>query len=170
MNQNKPVEKRFPYMFEGKNIGISIARGWKDLFVKLCVDIDRALGPDKLGFHWVQVKEKFGSARFYWEMKGGSPGLKIDLISESGHVTSLVKRGEDKRPQLISEQIGALVDAAARKTQSLCIVCGQPGAANTDEPYVLVLCSEHAVDRRAGRLQSSQIWGEETDDDEANAS
>lgn len=161
MNEIKLLKLRFPYMFEGRNIGISIARGWGDLFVKLCVDIDRALGPDKQGFHWVQVKEKFGSARFYWEMKGGSPGLKIDIISETGHVTSLVGLDKGKKPSSISEQVDALVDAASRKTHRLCIVCGEPGTVNNDDPYILVLCPEHAEDRRKGRLKPQQLWGED---------
>lgn len=162
MNTIKQLQDRFPYMFEGQNIGISIARGWESLFVRLCEDIDKLLGPDKRDFHWVQVKEKFGSARFYWTMKNRSPSVRIDIISESGVVTPLVARGEGRKPQSVSEQIDALVETTSHKIQRLCIVCGKPGAVNNDEPYVLVLCPDHAADRRKGRLKPTQIWGDES--------
>lgn len=63
MNTPKELQARFPYMFEGDNIGIDIARGWMLGFQKLCEQIDELLGADKRGFHWTQCKEKFGSAR-----------------------------------------------------------------------------------------------------------
>lgn len=162
MNTIKQLQDRFPYMFEGQNIGISIARGWEGLFVHLCEDIDKLLGPDKQGFHWVQVKEKFGSARFYWTMKNRSPSVRVDIISESGVVASLVTRGDGRKPQSLDQEIAALVDKATDMTWEMCIVCGKPGAANDDEPYVLVLCPDHAADRRARKLKPTQIWGDES--------
>ena len=164
MNTLKQIKSRFPYMFAGQNIGISIARGWEPLFSELCQEIDRLLGADKQGFHWTQCKEKFGAARFYWTMKSRTPTFKVDIISESGDVTSLVKRGQGKTPSTVSEKIDALVDKATRETQRACIICGQPGATNNDESFVLVLCPDHAADRRAGRLKPTQIWPE--DDEE----
>lgn len=164
MNKLKQLESRFPYMFAGRNIGISIARGWEDLFSSLCEDIDKLLGHDKQGFHWTQCKEKFGAARFYWTMNTRTPSLRVDFISESGEVTSLIERGQGRKPTTVSETIDALVEKASRRTQRACIICGHPGAPNNDEPYVLVLCPDHAGDRRANRLKPTQIWPE--DDEE----
>lgn len=63
MTTPKEIETMYPYMFKGKNIGISIPKGWILLFKDLCDEIDRILGADRQGFHWSQCKEKFGSAR-----------------------------------------------------------------------------------------------------------
>ena len=43
MNNPKQLKARFPYQFAGKNIGLSISRGWSPLFEKLFSDIDHLL-------------------------------------------------------------------------------------------------------------------------------
>jgi hypothetical protein len=153
----KQLKARFPYMFAGENIGFSFSRGWFPLFQKLCEDIDALLGDNKQGFHWVQLKEKFGSARFYWKMKAQTPNLHIDLISAS-QVTGVVMRSNDTGPDeagaqsSVARRIDDLVGQAALATRSLCIVCGQPGKVNQDKSWMLVLCDEHATQRRQGKL------------------
>jgi hypothetical protein len=66
----RDLETRLPYMFQGNHLGIGICKGWYPIFSKLCQEIDLVMGDNKQGFHWVQVKEKFGAARFYWELDG----------------------------------------------------------------------------------------------------
>lgn len=163
----KQLKARFPYMFAGEHIGLSLCRGWFPLFKKLCEDIDTLLGPDKRGFHWVQLKEKFGSARFYWEMEEHSPSLLIELISATQAMT-VVKRSRSNdadEAEGASRSVPGLIDDLVRQatvaTRSLCIVCGQPGKVNQDEPWVLVLCDEHAAQRRRGELPSVWFDGEE---------
>lgn len=147
----KRLHARFPYMYEGENIGLSISRGWMLMFAKLCEDIDALLGADKQGFHWIQIKEKFGSARFYWSMEGGRQAVRVNEIDKLGDVTTLVERHlEDSSNPTLQEQISALVDAASDKTQHMCIVCGQPGKGHSDRDYVLILCDEHIRQREAG--------------------
>lgn len=159
----KQLKIKFPYMFAGENIGLSFCRGWFPLFTQLCEDIDVLLGPDKRGFHWVQLKEKFGSARFYFEMKGHAPSLHIDLISQS-HVTTVVSRSGGNNPggagdlqPAVPRRIDDLVQRATLATRSLCVVCGRPGKPNQDEPWILVLCEEHAMQRRRGKLESARF-------------
>jgi hypothetical protein len=84
MTAPKQLKDRFADMFAGQNIGFSFYRGWFALFENLSHDIDALLGQDKRGFHWVQLKEKFGSARFYWAMKGYANKLHLSVISEKG--------------------------------------------------------------------------------------
>ena len=161
----KQLKARFPYMFDGENIGLSFCRGWFPLFTKLCVDIDGLLGPDKRGFHWVQLKEKFGSARFYWAMDGHRPAPRIGLISAS-QVAAVASRGNcpdqtgGSQPS-VARRIDDLVGQTILATRSLCIVCGQPGKPNQDEPWILVLCDEHAMQRRQGELESAWFDKEE---------
>jgi len=152
----KQLKSRYPYMFAGRNIGISIAWGWLPLFADLCTEIDAALGDDKQGFHFTQAKEKFGSARWYWSMKKMKPSFKIDLIGPDG-VTTLAKtpRSDKPRDQLY-ERLDALISDAAERTQSMCIVCGQQGTLNQQDGYVLVLCEQHAKDRLEGK--DFDVW------------
>lgn len=154
-------------MFAGENIGLSFCRGWFPLFTQLCEEIDALLGPDKRGFHWVQLKEKFGSARFYWEMDGHRPAPMIDLISAT-QVTTVVRGAKGSSPAeaggsqpSIPRCIDNLVQRTTLATRSLCIVCGQPGKPNQDELWILVLCDAHAMQRRQGELESAWFDKEE---------
>jgi hypothetical protein len=162
----KQLKARYPYMFAGPNAGFEFHRGWFPVFTRLCNDIDALLDKDKQGFHWTQLKEKFGSARFYWAMKGHSPDLHIDFISAKG-VASLVRRGAARSSSqsdatlALPERIGALVRKAAQDTTNLCIVCGQPGSENHDDSWSLTLCKLHAQQRREGKLEPAWFDDEE---------
>jgi hypothetical protein len=161
MNNPKQLKARFPYQFAGQNIGLSISRGWFPLFEQLCEDIDRTLGEDKRKFHWTQLKEKFGSARFYFSL-GGKSAVFVDMINpDAGEASTFVlpAKVRDEEMAALHRQITSLVDAATAKTHDLCIVCGAPGAQDRHDQYLLVLCQDHARLRRQGKLPSA--WFEE---------
>ena len=154
----KQLQQRFAYMFEGDNIGISIPKGWMPEFAKLCEQIDELLGADNRGFRWKQCKEKFGSARWYWSMKGGGQQpLRIDIISDSGVVTTALQSPKSTKPEdALYEQISDLIDEAESKTQRACIACGDPGKGDQQGGYVLVLCEDHIRQRKNGKLP--ELW------------
>ena len=110
----KQLQQRFAYMFEGGNIGISIPKGWMPEFAKLCEQIDELLGDDKDGFHWRQCKEKFGSARWYWTIKGArKQALQIDIISGMQAVSTALKSSKPAQPlRSVQDQIGELIGKA----------------------------------------------------------
>ena len=116
------LRRDYPHMFAAKNIGISITKGWMPIFAQLCKDIDDTLGDDKLDFHWVQCKEKFGAARFYYSIKNRTPGMKINLVDETGEVKSYDIRTEEKRETTVSDQVEKLIDEATKKTNTSCWV------------------------------------------------
>jgi len=152
MTTQRELKDRYPYMFSGKNIGISIPHGWMPIFEKLCEDIDTLLGQDKQGFHFVQLKEKFGSARWYWVMDKLEPQIRIDIMGDDG-VRSLTIGGPDKAKAktpvaLLGERIGKLVSEAETKTEHSCIVCGEPSKADRHEYWVLQVCDVHKKMRR----------------------
>jgi hypothetical protein len=153
----RQLKARFPYQFAGANIGFAFHRGWMPLFIRLCEDVDALLGENKGGFHWVQLKEKFGSARWYWQMDGGV-NVRIDVIGDEG-VASISKAGSQ---EALWQRLGELIHQAEAQTQSRCIACGEPGKQNRDEPWVLVLCDEHARQRRRGKL--GPCWLAEEDE------
>lgn len=163
MATQKQVEARYPYMFAGRNIGISIPRGWIGIFATLCSEIDELLGSDKQGFYWRQCKEKFGSARWYWAMKGMTSAVRIDLIAPAG-VSSFTSAAKSRKPEgaALSSQLSELIDAAAHKTTHSCIVCGQQGKNDRGDGWFVVLCPEHTRMRAENRLPL--IWFEEDDE------
>ncbi|MBK9236735.1 MAG: hypothetical protein IPO19_12155 [Rhodoferax sp.] len=158
MNNPKQLKARFPYQFAGKNIGLSISRGWFLLFEKLCEDIDHLLGDDKHDFHWTQLKEKFGAARFYFALDGKSE-MFIDFISPHGVKTVRPTTAKHETEANLRQQIQALINKATSSTNRLCIVCGEPGAVDQFENYLLVLCKPHADLRRLDQLPPA--WFEE---------
>lgn len=102
----------------------TLHQGWLPLTVELCEQVDRLLGPDKDAFHWVQFKEKLGSARF--------------------HRRWLRQPHDESVKEAVSDAVNQAVLASART----CIVCGAPApVAEPDAP----LCTSHEAlraDRR----------------------
>lgn len=83
--------------------------------------MDKLLGVDKAGFHFSQVKEKFGSTRIYWE---------------SEILDSEVEKG-----------ITRLIDDAEQATESLCMVCGVPAEIKKYGSWFACLCEVHGRER-----------------------
>lgn len=147
---------RFPYQFEGARLGLYLCSGWMGLFEKLCEDIDQVLGWDKRGFHWDQVKEKYGSARFYFLLGAMPEDLRMDLHTEKGLLSKVVP-GEDRpgSPKYSEDQLSLvkrlrkLSIEAEMASQHSCAVCGRAGDLDRSQPWIMVLCDEHKSQRAA---------------------
>lgn len=162
MSNPNALKAKFGYMFAGDNIGISISKGWFHIFEKLCVDIDEALGEDKRGFHWTQVKEKFGSARFYSALGKTSTSTRLDIMSPAGvdsyDVSPTLKSGDTR--SMVFQKINQLVQAAEKETTTTCIVCGQPGEIDRNGGYWLTVCEMHQKQRREKGKKMDSPWFE----------
>ncbi len=139
------LAKRYPYMFEPPNLGLDMPFGWLSVFNGVCVAVDSVLGSHTRGFHWRQLKEKFGSARWYWQ---------IDDVADV-HIDALTDAGADQFVQaeqpedLLRVQLRALIDAATARTATTCIVCGGDGATiPTAFGWRLACCPVHTRLRR----------------------
>lgn len=150
----KDLQSRYPYQFKDPELGIAMAQGWVVVFAQLCADVDQVLGPDKRGFHWSQVKEKFGSARFYFQFEGRKPDLRLDLQMPGGVLSQVLPMGQerpadqDRGFEQVQTEIRQLALRAERDTQRVCLVCGKEGSQDVEIGYVLVLCPEHRAQRR----------------------
>jgi hypothetical protein len=150
----KELQARYPYQFKDPELGISMAKGWVVVFAQLCADVDQVLGQDKRGFHWSQVKEKFGSARFYFQFKGRQPDLRLDIQMPGGVLSQVVPSGQeppadqDRSFEQINAEIRQLALRAEAATRRVCLVCGHEGSQDVDDGYALVLCPEHRAQRR----------------------
>ncbi len=161
----KEIQALFPYQFSGRNIGLDIANGWLLEFEELCKKIDQLLGDDKKGFHWVQLKEKFGSARYYWEMDDYEPGMMLDIISPKDIRSISLKATKSKKSvKDVSEKISKLINVATAKTQEHCICCGAPGKVDGHGGYYLVLCEAHANIQKSD--DELDIWPSQSEEEE----
>lgn len=139
-NQHPAIEtpgqlmRRYAYQFHSDTLRYEFFKGWFDICVKLCADVEALLGTERHGFQWVQFKEKFGTARFQYRM-------------------GFFRRDDEERSEdqeRVARAIFDLVQAAQSRTAHMCIVCGTPGTLNHDSCYVLTLCDFHAQLRLSG--------------------
>lgn len=169
MNKQLPsslseIQALYPYQFSNPVLGVEVAKGWMPVFAQLCADIDALLGQDKFGFHWSQVKEKYGSARFYYRFQGRKPGMRLDIQMPNGvwsqHIPAQrrIRTERDRTFQEIDQAVLQLTMAAEVVIQSTCLVCGQPGDRDAAGGYIMVLCPQHQAQRREGAGLPRDYW------------
>jgi hypothetical protein len=128
------IVNRWPAWFDMKGdvrrtlmpFGFAHGDGWFNIIWNLCEDIERILPkPDKIQqvedkldnapkqFEVIQVKQKFGSLRFYYNLKDAKFNLKINEF----------------------------VNKAEELSSTTCEVCGEPGKL-VGEHYVQTLCDK----------------------------
>ena len=121
MTTARDLRARFPYQFKGAALGVAFTRGWFPLLVQLCADVDAAMGEDKRGLHWCQIKEEFGSLRVVFRLADGV---------------------FEREPELV-RKIFALTSAAEKASERVCAACGNSGVIDPRSGFVLALCSTH---------------------------
>lgn len=90
-----------------------------------CAEIDSLLDDAQAGqFRVEQVKEKFGSLRFYYSFAGKSK-LTVDGIRRGGHFRA--STAPQYRPPFPAPAVDALVAEAERQSAVRCANCGKPG-------------------------------------------
>jgi hypothetical protein len=97
----------------------SVSDGWRDLLERACVRIRAAVQADAGTFHAAQIKEKFGTLRFYWE--GALSQEAMALVEEA-------------------------IDLAEARSACTCEICGEPGRLYGG--WVTTRCEAHAEGRR----------------------
>ena len=105
--------------------GLAIGDGWYDIFHRLLTTLQWQT--DKNSYKQVvaeQVKEKFGSMRFYYRFEE----------------TEQSKNCEFDRP---NEYLRGLVDFATGMTGEICDVCGKKGDSGSKTGWIRVRCDEH---------------------------
>lgn len=150
------LKSAYPYQFRGETrYAFEWYRGWFAIAAKLCADVDALVRADRFHrrFRWLQIKEKWGGGRFYWEMRGLKRALVVDVISPAGEVLTFepVPPGGPGGDRIAARKIRELVKAAQEATHRTCIVCGAAGTARQGG-WILTLCDEHARLRELQKL------------------
>ena len=143
----RSLVERYPWLFSGQHLGHDIMPGWLGLVEQLCGDIDRMVPADLkrddgTGFHFSQIKEKWGALRVYWGLgeAGGEPAT-IDVASP-GPLNSV--RIWAAPAAAWSEKVNAAVQAAEEKSATICLFCGAPGHIRNSDGWFNASCGRHA--------------------------
>ncbi len=122
------LKAAYRYQFTSDLYDEAYPAGWFPVFARVCRDID-AMGAERLGFRWAQLKEKFGAARWYGSYAGPHA------------------RTESGEPSADLLKIASAIREAADRTSSMCMVCGEHAELDQSRSWVLTLCEKHTQER-----------------------
>ena len=91
--------------------------GWQDLLERACTRIRAAVQADSGTFKFTQIKEKYGTARLYWE---GALSPEADARVEE------------------------IIDLAEARSACTCEVCGAEGHLHRAGSWLMTRCAAHA--------------------------
>lgn len=113
----------YPWLTEEDSWADEIPIGWRDSFFEnMCDDLIAALGNYINEFEIIQLKEKYGSMRLYWNWKNENI-----LIEEQIHNLTNTIRDVISKYEAISYHT--------------CVRCGKPSTDYT-KPWILPVCDE----------------------------
>lgn len=149
------LQARFPYMFNTKdNLGCSFHRGWMPILAGLCVEIEQLLGERREAFHWRQIKEKFGTGRFYFYL-GNAHEKRLDMANLAGRLSLSLDVATN-----VKEAVYNLVKQGEEETARSCMICGGEAAPRAYAFYIFNLCNDHHPDKicQPGDMPNESIW------------
>lgn len=137
----KALSRRYPYLFGATPLGISIAPGWLAIVARLCARIDAVLDPaEKSRVRIVQIKEKLGGLRVYWDSRPTPPGTDESDTAVPGRG----ERAASVAARSLYDRLAPPVRAAEKASYAACLFCGAPGRLRHDRPWILTLCDRHS--------------------------
>ncbi len=132
-----------PTLFRGKAPACfsHLPPGWFDIVDRLCTNIEKELGPEGCASLEIrQIKEKFGTLRFYFQ-HGDSRDLHIDVMTRGGgHQHFVSQPASDEKVERVRE----LVRAACAACETTSEKCGRVGKTLVHNHWYLTRCEEHA--------------------------
>jgi hypothetical protein len=139
------LARRFPYMFDKPHIGFDFYRGWQSILSGVCVALDdlfkAEVGHDYDGFAWRQIKEKFGTARFYYRLtKPEVEPSRIILLEHSQRARRTLADWD-----ALSDAVDELVSAGEVATQTACMACGEKADQGSGRGWITTLCDKHRI-------------------------
>ena len=118
--------------------GCECSDGWYEILDSMCAEITKAFADEGRAVDLIvdQIKEKFGTLRFYYHFEGQKPGISaIDFLGQG----SLRISGGDVP---IHKTIAAIVRKWEERSAEICEKCGKPGKLRKDRPWIRTLCEE----------------------------
>jgi len=117
--RNEEIRSRYPDLVQGHLFSCHV--GWFDLLERLFGEIaDILKDGDVTKFELRQVKQKFGSLRFYWRYRGEAE---------------------------VRDRINLAVFAAECRSEMTCEICGKPGLQRVGGGWLSTRCDDHGTER-----------------------
>ena len=144
--------KRFPQFFAQRNQsqmetcmcwGFEIGNGWYPVLFELCKRLEVLCTPYNIALEFEQIKEKFGSARFYYSL--GLSEAKIDT-PEATETLSVV-----------NETIRDLVSEYENKCDKICAMTGRYYKHKISTGWVYDICIEAWLEMHKNNPVQKQI-------------
>ena len=134
--QEQKTEGRISDLYSA--FGCEVGDGWYELLHDMCSEIMEAYqkAGEPVNLVVDQVKEKFGTLRFYYHFEGQPQALHaFDFLGGP----SLRFRQEESSLQ---KEIADAVRKAERRSEAVCETCGKPGTLREDLRWILTLCDD----------------------------
>jgi hypothetical protein len=148
------IAEEFPFMRRGKNtdeqlkedgrisdlygaFGCEVGDGWFEVIRGICRDITEAYEKAGLPVDIVvdQVKEKFGTLRFYYHPKGYDRVIHaFDSLSDGQSIRMMPGVSD------LHKEIAEIVHKWEKESGNVCEKCGAAGELRKDLRWVLTLC------------------------------
>jgi len=154
------LQEDFPFMEQNPNAdgntykkwGFECSGGWYQLLRECCEAIvtrykEDGIGLDAIDFVPAQIKEKFGTLRFYYGYTDAPCGIAAFDNLATGESIRIEPQSEgkiDDAKSKLRQDIRAIVRAAEEKSKKTCEICGSEGEFRNDSAvgiyYVRTLC------------------------------
>ena len=117
------LKKPFAHLYGGRQIGDSVGPGWWPILIQAFTKVDTLMQAHPgFKFNTVQIKEKFGGLRFYFNITHVN-----DTVDEDGErVPANIKASES-----IYNQAREFIREAEDRASATCEDCGEPGTLRT---------------------------------------
>lgn len=143
----RALTERYPWLFSGRHLGHDIMPGWLGLVEQLCCEVDQMVPADLkrddgTGFHFTQIKEKWGALRVYWGLgEAGGDIATVDVVSPGVLDTVRIWAAPaiDR-----SEKVNAAIHSAEGRSATTCLFCGAPGRIRNSDGWFSASCGWHA--------------------------
>lgn len=117
--------------------GCEVNNGWYELLHNLCEEITTAYANAGLPVDIIidQVKEKFGTLRFYYHIEEQEAGIQaFDILGQGGMRFM-------PNDSAIHKEIAGIVRKWETASGTICEMCGEPGELRKDLPWLKTLCA-----------------------------
>lgn len=155
----KKLADAFPFMRRGLSVkeqreqcgcigdlygafGIDTGDGWFRLIWELCTEITQVYqaAGEPVDIVVDQVKEKYGTLRFYWHPADRAFPAPDDRTDSQ---RNCLKPGSAAGLQAVHQKVEEIVSQYENRSAQICEVCGAAGCLRTNLEWMQTLCGEH---------------------------
>ncbi len=155
MKQNNVDEEKNLY----RRFGCDCGDGWYELLSDCCRQISDRYAKEGVPVDFVptQIKEKFGTLRFYYSYEDAPCSIAAFDCLGSGTSVRFETSNEsvDEKKQKLRQDIADIVRKAEERSKHTCEICGHEGVLRTDLRWIRTLCNS-CYDKHKVAIENSK--------------